>query len=109
MFVSDTVDEDDDLYDCVEDEEDEGDEIYEDLMRTEEPPETVSKQIQQQKNYGDMESFSSQSSMCAVARIQISCTYRDHHIILGFRASCTCLNSSSTAIRVSVLLFSVQR
>ena len=39
---SDTVDEDDDLYDCVEDEENEGDEIYEDLMRTEEPPETVS-------------------------------------------------------------------
>uniref|UniRef100_A0AAZ3R5I2 Vav guanine nucleotide exchange factor 1 n=1 Tax=Oncorhynchus tshawytscha TaxID=74940 RepID=A0AAZ3R5I2_ONCTS len=28
-----TVDEDDDLYDCVEDEENEGDEIYEDLMR----------------------------------------------------------------------------
>uniref|UniRef100_A0A4W6EQF8 Vav guanine nucleotide exchange factor 1 n=1 Tax=Lates calcarifer TaxID=8187 RepID=A0A4W6EQF8_LATCA len=35
----DTVDEDDDLYDFVEDEENEGDEIYEDLMRTDEPPE----------------------------------------------------------------------
>uniref|UniRef100_A0AAQ5Z132 Osteoclast-stimulating factor 1 n=1 Tax=Amphiprion ocellaris TaxID=80972 RepID=A0AAQ5Z132_AMPOC len=33
---NDTVDEDDDLYDCVEDEENEGDEIYEDLMRTDE-------------------------------------------------------------------------
>lgn len=42
MFNSDTVDEDDDLYDFVEDEENEGDEIYEDLMRTDEPPETVS-------------------------------------------------------------------
>ncbi|XP_070843749.1 proto-oncogene vav-like isoform X2 [Chaetodon trifascialis] len=37
--IDDTVDEDDDLYDFVEDEENEGDEIYEDLMRTEEPPE----------------------------------------------------------------------
>ncbi|XP_062243821.1 proto-oncogene vav-like isoform X1 [Platichthys flesus] len=41
--IDDTVDEDDDLYDCVEDEENEGDEIYEDLMRTEEPPETQQK------------------------------------------------------------------
>lgn len=40
--ISDTVDEDDDLYDFVEDEENEGDEIYEDLMRTDEQPETVS-------------------------------------------------------------------
>uniref|UniRef100_A0A8C4NSI7 Osteoclast-stimulating factor 1 n=1 Tax=Dicentrarchus labrax TaxID=13489 RepID=A0A8C4NSI7_DICLA len=40
--IDDTVDEDDDLYDFVEDEENEGDEIYEDLMRTDEPPETVS-------------------------------------------------------------------
>ncbi|XP_030587181.1 proto-oncogene vav isoform X2 [Archocentrus centrarchus] len=38
--IDDTVDEDDDLYDFVEDEENEGDEIYEDLMRTNEPPET---------------------------------------------------------------------
>ncbi|XP_029030138.2 proto-oncogene vav isoform X2 [Betta splendens] len=38
--IDDTVDEDDDLYDFVEDEENEGDEIYEDLMRTDEPPET---------------------------------------------------------------------
>uniref|UniRef100_A0A673ZQB0 Vav guanine nucleotide exchange factor 1 n=1 Tax=Salmo trutta TaxID=8032 RepID=A0A673ZQB0_SALTR len=36
-----TVDEDDDLYDCVEDEENEGDEIYEDLMRADEPSETM--------------------------------------------------------------------
>lgn len=36
------MDEDDDLYDCVEDEENEGDEIYEDLMRTDEQAETVS-------------------------------------------------------------------
>ncbi|CAK6972783.1 proto-oncogene vav-like [Scomber scombrus] len=35
--IDDTVDEDDDLYDFVEDEENEGDEIYEDLMRTEQP------------------------------------------------------------------------
>ncbi|KAM9314615.1 proto-oncogene vav isoform 2-T2 [Pholidichthys leucotaenia] len=41
--IDDTVDEDDDLYDCVEDEENEGDEIYEDLMRTEEPPDTHQK------------------------------------------------------------------
>lgn len=41
VCVSDTVDEDDDLYDFVEDEENKGDEIYEDLMRTEEPPESV--------------------------------------------------------------------
>lgn len=41
LFISDTVDEDDDLYDFVEDEENKGDEIYEDLMRTEEPPEIV--------------------------------------------------------------------
>ncbi len=34
------MEEDDDLYDCVEEEENEGDDIYEDLMRTEEP-ETV--------------------------------------------------------------------
>uniref|UniRef100_A0A669AXE6 Osteoclast-stimulating factor 1 n=1 Tax=Oreochromis niloticus TaxID=8128 RepID=A0A669AXE6_ORENI len=38
--IDDTVDEDDDLYDFVEDEENEGDEIYEDLMRADEPPET---------------------------------------------------------------------
>ncbi|XP_034043566.1 proto-oncogene vav-like isoform X2 [Thalassophryne amazonica] len=38
--IDDTVDEDDDLYDCVEDDENEGDEIYEDLMRTDEQPET---------------------------------------------------------------------
>uniref|UniRef100_I3IUK0 Osteoclast-stimulating factor 1 n=1 Tax=Oreochromis niloticus TaxID=8128 RepID=I3IUK0_ORENI len=40
LCISDTVDEDDDLYDFVEDEENEGDEIYEDLMRADEPPET---------------------------------------------------------------------
>ncbi|XP_037545754.1 proto-oncogene vav-like [Nematolebias whitei] len=37
--IDDTVDEDEDLYDFVEDEDNEGDEIYEDLMRTDEPPE----------------------------------------------------------------------
>ncbi|CAI5681003.1 proto-oncogene vav isoform X1 [Oreochromis niloticus] len=41
--IDDTVDEDDDLYDFVEDEENEGDEIYEDLMRADEPPETQQK------------------------------------------------------------------
>lgn len=46
VFISDTVDEDDDLYDFVEDEENEGDEIYEDLMRTDEPPEAVSDKLQ---------------------------------------------------------------
>ena len=45
MCISDTVDEDDDLYDFVQDEENEGDEIYEDLMRTDEQPETVSGSI----------------------------------------------------------------
>lgn len=29
------MEEDDDLYDCVENEEEEGDEIYQDLMRSE--------------------------------------------------------------------------
>uniref|UniRef100_H2UD65 Osteoclast-stimulating factor 1 n=1 Tax=Takifugu rubripes TaxID=31033 RepID=H2UD65_TAKRU len=38
-----TLDEDDDLYDFVEDEEDKGDEIYEDLMKIEEPPERQQK------------------------------------------------------------------
>ncbi|KAL6110987.1 vav1 [Pungitius sinensis] len=42
-LIDDTVDGDDDLYDCVEDEENEGDEIYEDLMRTEEQPSTQPK------------------------------------------------------------------
>uniref|UniRef100_A0AAY4BEM1 Vav guanine nucleotide exchange factor 1 n=1 Tax=Denticeps clupeoides TaxID=299321 RepID=A0AAY4BEM1_9TELE len=41
--IDDTVEEDDDLYDCVEDEEVEGDDIYEDLMKAEEPPETQQK------------------------------------------------------------------
>ncbi|XP_028255743.1 proto-oncogene vav isoform X1 [Parambassis ranga] len=41
--IDDTVDEDDELYDCVEDGENEGDEIYEDLMKTEEQPETQQK------------------------------------------------------------------
>ncbi|XP_068593518.1 proto-oncogene vav-like isoform X3 [Cebidichthys violaceus] len=41
--IDDTVDEDDDLYDFVEDEENEGDEIYEDLMRTDDQPETQQK------------------------------------------------------------------
>ncbi|XP_026158465.1 proto-oncogene vav [Mastacembelus armatus] len=41
--MDDTVDEDDDLYDFVEDEENEGDEIYEDLMRTDEQPEAQQK------------------------------------------------------------------
>ncbi|XP_058497334.1 proto-oncogene vav-like isoform X1 [Solea solea] len=41
--IDDTVEEDDDLYDFVEDEENEGDEIYEDLMRTDEHPETQQK------------------------------------------------------------------
>ncbi|XP_074207044.1 proto-oncogene vav [Camelus bactrianus] len=36
--IDDTVEEDEDLYDCVENEEAEGDEIYEDLMRTEPVP-----------------------------------------------------------------------
>uniref|UniRef100_A0A8D2Q5D5 Vav guanine nucleotide exchange factor 1 n=1 Tax=Varanus komodoensis TaxID=61221 RepID=A0A8D2Q5D5_VARKO len=35
FFTSDTMEEDDDLYDCVENEEAEGDEIYQDLMRSE--------------------------------------------------------------------------
>ncbi|XP_006928365.1 proto-oncogene vav isoform X2 [Leopardus geoffroyi] len=35
--IDDTVEEDEDLYDCVENEEAEGDEIYEDLMRSAEP------------------------------------------------------------------------
>lgn len=42
MSISDTLDEDVDLYDFMEDEEDNGDEIYEDLMKTEEYPERVS-------------------------------------------------------------------
>ncbi|CAJ1054043.1 proto-oncogene vav isoform X1 [Xyrichtys novacula] len=42
-LIDDTVDEDDDLYNLVEDEENEGDEIYEDLMRTEEHPGTQQK------------------------------------------------------------------
>lgn len=42
MFISETLDEDDDLYDFVDDEEDKGDEIYEDLMKTEEHPQRVS-------------------------------------------------------------------
>lgn len=42
LCISDTVDEDDDLYDFVEDEENKGDEIYEDIMRTDEHLETVS-------------------------------------------------------------------
>ncbi|XP_047434565.1 proto-oncogene vav-like isoform X2 [Mugil cephalus] len=41
--IDDTVDEDDDLYDFVEDEENEGDEIYEDLMRTDEQAEAQPK------------------------------------------------------------------
>uniref|UniRef100_G1U027 Vav guanine nucleotide exchange factor 1 n=1 Tax=Oryctolagus cuniculus TaxID=9986 RepID=G1U027_RABIT len=36
--IDDTVEEDEDLYDCVENEEAEGDEIYEDLMRTDPVP-----------------------------------------------------------------------
>uniref|UniRef100_A0A8C5CGA0 Vav guanine nucleotide exchange factor 1 n=1 Tax=Gadus morhua TaxID=8049 RepID=A0A8C5CGA0_GADMO len=39
----DTAEEDDDLYDFVEDDDNEGDEIYEDLMRTEQVPEKVDK------------------------------------------------------------------
>lgn len=38
---SDTAEEDDDLYDCVEAEGDDGDDIYEDLMRVEPPAATV--------------------------------------------------------------------
>ena len=41
-WISDTAEEDDDLYDFVEDDDNEGDEIYEDLMRTEQVPEAVS-------------------------------------------------------------------
>uniref|UniRef100_A0A8B9CL47 Vav guanine nucleotide exchange factor 1 n=1 Tax=Anser brachyrhynchus TaxID=132585 RepID=A0A8B9CL47_9AVES len=41
-LIDDTAEEDDDLYDCVEAEKDDGDEIYEDLMRVEAPPATVS-------------------------------------------------------------------
>ncbi|KAF6736461.1 Proto-oncogene vav [Oryzias melastigma] len=42
-LIDDTVDEDDDFYDFVEDEENEGDDIYEDLMKTGEPPENHQK------------------------------------------------------------------
>lgn len=42
MSFSDTVDEDDDLYDFVEDEDNEGDDIYEDLMKRDEQSENVS-------------------------------------------------------------------
>uniref|UniRef100_A0A8C6XP12 Vav guanine nucleotide exchange factor 1 n=1 Tax=Naja naja TaxID=35670 RepID=A0A8C6XP12_NAJNA len=35
VLYHDTMEEDDDLYDCVENEEEEGDEIYQDLMRSE--------------------------------------------------------------------------
>lgn len=42
MSISDTLDEDVDLYDFVEDEEDKGDDIYEDLMKTDEYPDRVS-------------------------------------------------------------------
>lgn len=45
MLISDTLDEDLDLYDFVEDEEHLGDEIYEDLMKTEEHPERVSEAL----------------------------------------------------------------
>lgn len=41
LFFSDTAEEDEDLYDCVENEEAEGDEIYEDLMRLEPVPTPV--------------------------------------------------------------------
>nr|XP_057944000.1 proto-oncogene vav-like isoform X2 [Doryrhamphus excisus] len=37
--IDDTLDDDEDLYDCVDEEDDEGDEIYEDLMRMLEQPE----------------------------------------------------------------------
>ncbi|XP_021238725.1 proto-oncogene vav-like [Numida meleagris] len=37
-LIDDTVEDDDDLYDCVEAEEDDGDDIYEDLMRVDVPP-----------------------------------------------------------------------
>lgn len=37
-LIDDTVEDDDDLYDCVEAEGDDGDDIYEDLMRVEVPP-----------------------------------------------------------------------
>lgn len=47
MLISDTLDEDVDLYDFVEDEEDLGDEIYEDLMKTDEHPERVSEALNQ--------------------------------------------------------------
>lgn len=42
LSPSDTAEEDEDLYDCVENEEAEGDEIYEDLMRLESVPTPVS-------------------------------------------------------------------
>lgn len=41
LSPSDTAEEDEDLYDCVENEEAEGDEIYEDLMRSEAVPTPV--------------------------------------------------------------------
>lgn len=41
LSSSDTAEEDEDLYDCVENEEAEGDEIYEDLMRLESVPTPV--------------------------------------------------------------------
>lgn len=41
LSPSDTAEEDEDLYDCVENEEAEGDEIYEDLMRSETVPTPV--------------------------------------------------------------------
>lgn len=41
LSPSDTAEEDEDLYDCVENEEAEGDEIYEDLMRSESVPTPV--------------------------------------------------------------------
>ncbi|MBN3324792.1 VAV protein, partial [Atractosteus spatula] len=47
--IDDTGEDDDDLYDCVEDDIDEGDEIYEDLMRTEAPPETHHKMTEVDK------------------------------------------------------------
>ena len=41
---SDTVEDDDELYDCVEAEGDDGDDVYEDLMRADVPPSAVSPQ-----------------------------------------------------------------
>lgn len=81
----------DDLYDCVEDECDEGGDIYEDLMRSEEPPEWVRVPSQTEEQEGKITPGSKQ-------KMGKTCPWISSHVVWPCRTQAVIARIGDTAL-----------